>query len=148
MIDPGNDEGRPRQGGPDVDKVLSVTDTLSVASTTSFAAPGQGRRKWWARVLIARGRSRGEVPCYGSRAWLDLPDGDARKVAGVVIAAECWAADGDDLVSRLHREVAQERAEHDAREAEVYANLARGVRSLANAPTIAELRRRRAGGPA
>ncbi len=44
MIDPANDEGRPRQGGPDVDKVLSVTDPPIVAPSADELAAARSRR--------------------------------------------------------------------------------------------------------
>lgn len=41
-----------------------------------------------ARSLLARtGRP---IPRYGSPEWNALPDGDLRRVAAVVVAAECW----------------------------------------------------------
>ena len=59
-------------------------------------------RSEWARRMIARAAA--PVPAYGSTEWLALPDGDARKVASVVAAAESWALDGDELEERLRAE--------------------------------------------
>jgi hypothetical protein len=55
-------------------------------------------------------RTDGPSPSYGSPEWLALPEGDLRKVAAVVRAAECWATEGDELEVRLAREVEQLRA--------------------------------------
>jgi hypothetical protein len=60
------------------------------------------RRRWAERMIRAAGKP---IPRYGSPEWLALPDGDRRKVAGVVVAAENWALDGDELEKRLRREV-------------------------------------------
>ena len=48
------------------------------------------RHRWARRMLDA---AEGPIPSYGSPEWLALPEGDRRKVAAVVIAAECWATD-------------------------------------------------------
>lgn len=49
-------------------------------------------------------RTASPAPIYGSAAWLALPDG-VDKVASLIVAAEAWAASGDDLVDELHREL-------------------------------------------
>jgi hypothetical protein len=65
------------------------------------------RRRTWSYRMAARCDT--PPPVFGSREWLDLPDGDYRKIAGVVNAAECWATEGDDLPERLAEEVEQSR---------------------------------------
>jgi hypothetical protein len=75
-------------------------------------------RRQWAYGLIRRVTS--PCPSYGSRAWLDLPEGDPAKIAAVVVAAEAWAIDGDDLERRLHEEVRNSRAAFKATEDEEY----------------------------
>lgn len=61
----------------------------------------------------------GPIPPYGSQEWLALPEGNRRKVAAVVVAAESWARDGDELAERLAREVEeQRRAEKRSEDAE------------------------------
>ncbi len=50
------------------------------------------------------------VPKYGSAEWLALPEGDPAKVAAVVVAAECWATEGDELPEQLARELENARA--------------------------------------
>lgn len=61
-------------------------------------------RRYWARKLIDKARGQ-EIPPYGSLEWNALPEGDARKVAAVVVAAEAWAQMGDELEETLRREV-------------------------------------------
>ena len=60
------------------------------------------RRRWAERMMIAAGTP---VPRYGSPEWLALPEGDRRKVAAVIVAAECWAREADELEERLWIEV-------------------------------------------
>ena len=48
------------------------------------------RHTWARRMIDAADRP---FPSYGSPEWLALPDGDRRKVAAVVVAAECWATE-------------------------------------------------------
>lgn len=59
-------------------------------------------RREWAYGMIAR--SAAPPPRYGSPEWLALPDGP-EKVASVVIAAEAWAREGEDLRERLALEL-------------------------------------------
>lgn len=54
------------------------------------------------------------LPSYGSPEWLALPEGDRRKVAAVVVAAECWATDLDDLPARTLAESRAFKAAEDA----------------------------------
>lgn len=61
------------------------------------------RRRRWAYALIAKAKS--PPPRYGSETWLALPEGSAEKVAAVVIAAEAWVVDGDDVAARMRREL-------------------------------------------
>ena len=67
----------------------------------------------WASRLIAAGRP---FPRYGTAEWLALPEGSAAKVAAVVVAAECWARDADDLEDRLRLEVETLQRAHKAAE--------------------------------
>jgi len=80
---------------------------MSTADASLIAAASRRRR--WAYSLI--GKAASPRPSYGSQAWLDLPEGSAEKVAAVVVAAECWAVDGDDILERLRRELSDQ---HDA----------------------------------
>jgi hypothetical protein len=47
----------------------------------------------WARAIITRGRTVGDVPSYGSHDWCALPAADPRRIAALVVAAESWRAD-------------------------------------------------------
>ncbi len=55
-------------------------------------------------------------PRYGSPEWLALPEGSSAKVAAVVIAAEAWAREGDDLEQRLRAELDLSRRAYKAGE--------------------------------
>ena len=76
-------------------------------------------RRRWARRLISRCQT--PPPAYGSAEWLSLPEGDGRKVAAVVIAAESWATDGDELETQLRTEVEAMRLAHKRLDDEEYA---------------------------
>jgi hypothetical protein len=76
-------------------------------------------RQEWAQNLIARHPS---PPTYGSPEWLALPEAHPAKIAAVIIAAECWAVDGDQLEDRLRTEIlALSRADKQAQDAEYVA---------------------------
>ncbi|MCW2780167.1 MAG: hypothetical protein JWR35_616 [Marmoricola sp.] len=76
-------------------------------------------RKRWARRLIAAAET--PIPRYGSAEWLVLPEGDARKVAAVVVAAELWAHEADELEERLRVELDLARRAFKATEDAEYA---------------------------
>lgn len=61
------------------------------------------REAWAARMLSGVPRP---IPRFVSPEWLALAEGDRRKVAGVVVAASCYARDGDNLESNLRAELA------------------------------------------
>lgn len=94
---------------PDARRASSRPETGSqkIAPTTSLHSVNvdrrQYRRRHWAFARIHAGGQ--GVPRYGSDDWLALADTDPRKVASVVVAAECWAREADDLVERLRLEV-------------------------------------------
>jgi hypothetical protein len=67
------------------------------------------RRRWAEWMMIQAG---GPVPRYGSPEWLALPEGDRRKVAAVIVAAECWAREADELEDRLRVEIEFSRIAH------------------------------------
>jgi hypothetical protein len=91
-------------------------------------------RQEWAWNLVGRHPS---PPTYGSPEWLALPESHPAKIAAVVIAAECWARDGDELEDRLRSEVlALSRANKLAEDAEYVARYQRPTRTL---PDAAEL---------
>ncbi len=87
---------------------------------TAANAPEVGARRRWAYGLIRRAAT--PVPSYGSREWLQLPDGSAERIASVVVAAESWARELDDLPDRLEHELDERRrAEKAAEDAEYQA---------------------------
>lgn len=67
-------------------------------------------RRRWAHALISR--STGPVPSYGSLEWQRLPEGHPAKVAAAVVAAECWARQGDTLAEDLAAELDVMRRAH------------------------------------
>jgi hypothetical protein len=76
---------------------------------TSSSLPGLAAaltRKRWALGLIRRAPY---PPSYGSAAWLALADNAPAKVSAVVVAAECWATDRDNLAENLRRELDETR---------------------------------------
>lgn len=76
----------------------------------------ESRRRWAHRMVT---RCPSSVPLYGSAEWLGLPEGDVRKVAAVVRAAEAWATEGDELeaLARLAHKKAEDSEYVERREA-------------------------------
>lgn len=65
-------------------------------------------RKSWARELIDRASR--PIQKYGSAEWCALPLDDPNRIAAVVVAAEAWAWDWENLEQNLRREVEDLRA--------------------------------------
>lgn len=61
------------------------------------------RRRRWAQRIIARAAT--PPPSYGSADWDALPEGDVRRAAAAVVAAECWAQMEERLVEDLQLEL-------------------------------------------
>ena len=80
----------------------AIKSDSTIADKSAADRPSTGRR-YWARTLIDR--SPKPIPTYGSTDWLQLPLDDPRRIAGVVIAAESWAAGADTLEDDLRREI-------------------------------------------
>ncbi len=119
MRSPDKERIRPQQ---EADSRSSTAIKTSTPSLTPPAAEVAARRRW-AYSLIRRAST--PVPSYGSAEWLQLPDGTAAKVAAVVVAAESWARELDDLPDRLERELDERRrAEKAAEDAEYQARAA------------------------
>jgi hypothetical protein len=78
------------------------------------------RRRHWAAETVARLSAGLDVPRYGTAEWLDYggPARDRARFAALIVAAEAWASDGDDLPDRLERDVAVLHAAWEEREAE------------------------------
>lgn len=89
-------DSQERESRPAADRAapLSNEDSLLLAGPSLELILDRRR---WALALIQCAKA--PVPPYGSSEWLALPDGP-EKVCAVVVAAECWAADGDDLDER------------------------------------------------
>ena len=62
-------------------------------------APEVAARRSWAYRLLRRCSQ--PPPIFGSREWLELPEGTPEKIGAVVVAAECWAQGQDNLVDDL-----------------------------------------------
>lgn len=100
-------------------------------------------RHHWAAALICRGRESGVVVSYGDDLWHRLPQDHPARIAAVVVAAECWAADGDDLPGRLRADLAAARQAEDTLEAEAFAAMAADVRRRAGQIPLGVLAHRR-----
>jgi hypothetical protein len=85
----------------------------------------EARRRWAYRMIQ---RCQEPPPTYGTREWLALPEGSPERVAAVVVAAENWAREGDDLEQNLRQEIALARAAHKKVEDEEYVQQHRGHR--------------------
>ncbi|WP_197285937.1 DUF2742 domain-containing protein [Nocardiopsis sp. NRRL B-16309] len=88
---------------------------------TPRVTPEQRYRQSWSQTLIDRGKARGDIPLFGSRAWCELPDNDPRKAAAAVRAAETWAREGDDLAFDVAQEAYNRRRSEDEYWAAVHA---------------------------
>lgn len=91
------------RSGPGANRAASnATDAAIISRELSVSPAITSRRRWAYRMLRACPEP---PPTYGSPEWLALPEGSAAKVGAVVRAAECWAADGDQLEARLRLEL-------------------------------------------
>jgi len=92
-------------------------------------------RRCWASSLIRRAGK--PPPSYGSPEWLALPEGSPAKVASVVVAAEAWAVDGDDIPERMRRDLADVRRAERHQDDELFtANVVPMVQALASRPDL------------
>lgn len=62
----------------------------------------------WAVGIIRLGRDAGQIPRYGSQTWLMMAGDDPRRIAAIVIAAECWRdhCSDDRIADELGQEIA------------------------------------------
>ncbi|MDQ3105414.1 MAG: hypothetical protein M3Q87_09445 [Actinomycetota bacterium] len=107
----------------------------------SVAVAGATMRRRWAYDLIHRRPQ--PPPSYESAEWLALEDDDPVKVAGVVVAAECWAQSGDTLELDLRRELEAARTAFKQAEDGDYAARAEAHRKEWVAPSGAGFAERR-----
>lgn len=101
------------------------------------------QRRAWASAHIQVAKTSGTIPRYGTPQWHALAPTSPLRWAAVVIAAECWAVDGDDIPGRMRRELANQAAADAVLDAEEFAAMAAGVRARASLPSYAELQHRR-----
>lgn len=134
----------PKRDRPAVNGPVMSADAATANSSLPTLPAGTDQvrqRQAWARRMIRA--ATGPIPCYGSRTWAALPETDRRRVAAVVVAAEAWQQQCDELPGRLGQEIATMRAEQQQHEAASFAEMAAGVRRLASVPSFAELCDRR-----
>jgi hypothetical protein len=115
MRQPPDEVGDGLPHGKPANKQAATTRTSSPAI---LAAPNTGRR-YWARRMIDKAQG-APLPVYGDATWLTLPEADPVKVAAVIVAAEAWATDGDNIPGRLAVEVASSYVAHKQAEDEDY----------------------------
>ena len=115
---PDRERGRPGEKAPPQDSTLG--ESLTSVPPTPLADANIGRRYWARRMIDKAGGA--SIPPYGGHEWLSLPEGDPRKVAAVIVAAESWATAGDHMETDLRREMATMRREHKRRDDEEYAD--------------------------
>lgn len=108
-------ERQSRPGGTGTAKASFEGDDAIVVD-----APEQieQRRRWAADHL---NRAQRPIARYGSAQWLALPDDHPGRFAGLILAAECWAREGDELPQRLSAELEAQRRAHKADEDRQYA---------------------------
>ena len=137
---------RPPDGvgeGPPHRKALNkLAATKQTSSSAILGGPNTGRR-YWARRMIDRAKG-APLPVYGDATWLSLPEGDPVKVAAVVVAAESWQQDADDLGGRLTVQVATSYVANKQAEDAEYVARAKAHRETAPKPARASFLQRRA----
>ena len=93
-------------------------------------------------------RTPGPVPRYGSPEWAALPEHDLRRVAAVVLAAECWRdhCSPERIAADLTAAMVEQECEIRRRVRESSWDVADGRdwAALSRVPTHAELVQRRA----
>ncbi|MGI8578631.1 MAG: hypothetical protein ACR2KG_12140 [Nocardioidaceae bacterium] len=101
----------------------------------------RARRSWSYRLIR---KAMAPVPPFGSREWVDLPEGSAERIASVVVAAEAWATDRDELPAHLAYELDAMRAESKRLDDDAYVARYRAHRRDFKAPTRPSFAERRA----
>lgn len=98
------------------------------------------QRRAWAQQYLERAGC--PLPIYGSEAWTVLPLNDPARIAACVVAAECWAREGDELPERLARELENRRGAEARLDAHEWGTIASRVRARSNVVDFAERTRR------
>jgi len=124
------EKAAPRSNG-DTQSVPPSTHN-GVARCLDSVVTGARRRRWAYSIMR---RTAEPPPSYGSSEWLALPEGDPARVAGVVVAADCWARAGDTLEDDLRLEVHTARLAHKRAEDAEYRQRAEAHRETWSAPT-------------
>jgi hypothetical protein len=94
------------------------------------------RRRDWARAEVRKLTGGiADPPRYGDPRWLEW-DGDPAdahrvRLAALIVAAESWAREGDNIRDRLARDVAAARSEHEQSLDAEWATVARRARVVA-----------------
>jgi hypothetical protein len=141
---PAGENGAPRKN-VDQDAATTVRRLADIRGEGALTSEVVARRVWAYRMLR---RCDVPPPLYGSREWLDLPDGHFAKVAAVVVAAEAWARDGDGLEHQIAAQIEAGRAAFKAEEDRRYVARARMHReewhpvTHSTRPSFVERRRR------
>lgn len=95
---------------------------MSIADDNQIVIDGPDevdQRRRWAAMHLARATK--PILRYGSAAWLALPNDHPGRFAGLVLAAECWARELDELPARLSAELEVQRRANKAAEDQAYA---------------------------
>ena len=140
--------GATRKAGQDFERAASVDQAAADGADrapvplTESATDNHDlviRRRRWSYALVRRAKA--PIPAFGSKAWMNLTEGSAEKVASVVVAAEAWARDADDIEARLQREVAESRRAFERLDAELHRA---AVAPLTRARVVSSFAERRA----
>ncbi len=97
----------------------------------------------WAQRILEDARAAGELVRYGTAEWHALDPHDPRRLAGLVLAAECWREHCDpvNIALELLDELREGRREQRRTSWDVCG--AADWAAVASRPTVAELQRRR-----
>lgn len=103
-MSPPERRSRPAGNGP----AAVIVGGDRVTSQTVHRDPDLvAQRRRWAYTLVRR--AKGRPPRYGSAEWFALPEGSPERVASVVVAAEAYQRDGDDLEGVLRAQLEEQR---------------------------------------
>ncbi len=105
--------------------------------------PCAERTHHWAQRVLAAARPAGDLVRYGTEEWHDLAPNDPRRLAALVLAAECWREHCDpvNIALELLDELREGRREQRRTSWDVCG--AADWAAVASRPTVAELQRRR-----
>lgn len=84
-------------------------------------------------AILRAAKECGPIPVYATEAWNDLPAQDPRRLAAVIIAAECWAGYKAETTERVAAELAAEQTRSLLRWGDACQDV-RGVERMDNSP--------------